>query len=100
MDLWVPALVQHLPCSLLTRLCALPAYIISVNSNIIADSGGPCGIDDYTGPDKSFKARFTDQGYADCVRFVLSRGDLLNFFLLYVVVLTTGSPAEQLTAPD
>lgn len=43
------------------------AYIISVNSNIIADSGGPCGPDDYTGADKSFKARFIDEGYKDCV---------------------------------
>ncbi|KAK9793759.1 hypothetical protein WJX73_004292 [Symbiochloris irregularis] len=43
------------------------AYIISVNSNIIADSGGPCGVDDYSGSDKSFGARFGDQGYLDCV---------------------------------
>lgn len=48
---------------LLTPLMTVPGH-----SNIIADSGGPCGIDDYSGPDKSFGARFNDQGYLDCVR--------------------------------
>eukprot|EP00884_Botryococcus_braunii_P018450 jgi/Botrbrau1/5289/Bobra.0391s0010.1 len=43
------------------------AYILSVNANIIADSGGPCTEEDCVGPDRSFKCRFHDAGYRACV---------------------------------
>jgi len=44
------------------------AYILSINANIIASSGGPCTSEgDCTGPDKSFSCRFTDPGFQSCV---------------------------------
>ncbi|KAK9909947.1 hypothetical protein WJX75_009918 [Coccomyxa subellipsoidea] len=43
------------------------AYILSVNANILSDTGGPCTSNDCTGPDKSFACRFTDPGYQACV---------------------------------
>ncbi|BDA42913.1 Adenine/guanine permease AZG1 [Coccomyxa sp. Obi] len=43
------------------------AYILSVNANILSDTGGPCTSADCTGPDKSFSCRFTDPGYQACV---------------------------------
>lgn len=52
------------------------AYIMSVNANIIADTGGPCTVADCTGLDKSPSCKFTDPGYAACVNQV--RGDLVT----------------------
>ncbi|KAK9814232.1 hypothetical protein WJX72_002621 [[Myrmecia] bisecta] len=43
------------------------AYILAVNANLLADSGGPCSSEDCTGPDKSFNCRFTDPGYQACL---------------------------------
>ena len=40
---------------------------MSVNSNIIAASGGTCSSADCTGPNKDFDCRFTDPGYQACV---------------------------------